>query len=207
MLNLMPEGGENRMRGRSHSFGAGLAVLAGVFRLLPHPPNFTPVGALGLFAGARLPLWQAFAWPLAVMAGTDLVLWRLLGYEPFNPYVYASLLFTVLLGRFLRNTTSPWKIGAASLGASVQFFLVTNFGAWLAHATQPPMFYSADLQGLLACYVAALPFFNTQAPPLGFFGNTLLGDLTFSALLFGAHALLSRRVRVADLVPAPAVHD
>jgi hypothetical protein len=175
-----------------------LALLAGVLRLLPHPWNFTPVGALGLYAGARLPSWHAFAWPLGIMAATDLLLWAVAGHQPFDPFVYASFLITVLIGRMLSRTESAWAIGSASLLASVQFYLMTNFGAWLvlSSPTSPlpgDLRYSRDLSGLLACYVAGIPFFNTQAPPLGFFGNTVLGDLCFTGLLFGSYSWLSRR--------------
>jgi hypothetical protein len=180
-----------------------LAVTAGLFRLIPHPWNFTPVGALGLFAGARLPSWHAFAWPVGVMAGSDLLLWAMLGKRPFDPFVYASFLLTVLIGRTLVRTESPWRIGGASLLASVQFFLVTNFGAWLTFLRQPEPLYPPTLSGLLTCYAAGIPFFGKDVPlPLGFFGNTVLGDLCFVALLFGAHAWLSRRAFPAERVGA-----
>src|SRR5262245_28840215 len=56
--------------------------LAGLIRLVPHPVNFSPVGALGLFGGARLRLWQALALPVGVMAITDYALWLLSGMDP-----------------------------------------------------------------------------------------------------------------------------
>ena len=113
--------------------GGGLALGTGLFRLVPHLPNFTPVGALGLFAGARMRLWQALTIPLVVMAVSDLLLQRVYGLSPFHPFVYASVIANVMLGRLLlRGSTSPWRIGTVSLLASAQFFLVTNLGVWLA---------------------------------------------------------------------------
>ena len=85
----------------------GLAVLAGIIRLVPHPWNMTPVGALGLFGGARLPLAQALTIPLTVLVTTDLLIWAAKGWMPFNPYVYAAFLGCVLLGRVLTKTRSP----------------------------------------------------------------------------------------------------
>lgn len=191
------------------------AVLASLSRIVPHPWNITGVGALGLFAGARLPTWQAFAVPLMVMAATDLVLRALYhNWTPFNPYVYGCFLVNVALGRLLlAGASSPWRIGAVTLLGSVQFFLVTNFGQWLAAsvpATQMPggaalytvtaaeyaypmIYYAQNVNGLLACYAAALPFFGTDAPPLGFLGNFMLGDLMFVLVFFGAYAALGIR--------------
>jgi hypothetical protein len=192
-----------RPRRVGRPLAASLAVAAGLLRLLPHPYNLTPVGALGLYGGARLRSWHAYALPLAVMAVTDLLLWRLFGYRPFNPFVYASFLVYVLLGRSLAATESPARIGLASLLASAQFFVLTNFGAWWGSTLYPQ-----TAAGLLACYAAGLPFLNTDAPPLGFFGNLLVGDLGFTAALFGAHAWLSRTAfpaeRVGGLAPTEA---
>src|SRR6266851_4589911 len=85
----------------------GLAVVAGFIRLIPHPFNMTPVGALGLFGGARLRLWQALTLPLTVMAVTDLLIWLIQGWRPFNSVVYGCFLFNILLGRLLSRTYSP----------------------------------------------------------------------------------------------------
>ena len=72
-----------------------------------------------------------------MMAGTDLLIWQLTGYSPFNPWVYASLFASVLLGRLLIRTKSPWLIGTCTLVAAAQFFLVTNFGVWLIRRVDP----------------------------------------------------------------------
>src|SRR5439155_10194395 len=89
-----------------------LAAVAGLLRLVPHPFNLTATGALGLFGGARLRSWLAFALPLGVMALSDLALWALKGYPPFNPWVYGSFAIYVLLGQLLVRTESPVRIGA-----------------------------------------------------------------------------------------------
>src|SRR5262245_33269920 len=136
--------------GMTRPLATGLAVAAGLLRLVPHPANLTPVGALGLFAGARLRSWHAFALPVLVMAATDAVLYATHGYPP-SAFVYASFLVNVLIGRALTATESPWRIGAASFLCSLQFFLVTNFGVWL---TSPGPLYPHTPEGLLACYAA-----------------------------------------------------
>jgi hypothetical protein len=158
-----------------------LTVLGAVARFLPHPPNFTPVGSVSLFAGARLPRWQAYLVPLLLMAMTDAVL----RFSPATPFVYASFLISVWIGRRLRATESAWRIGGAALACSTQFFLVTNFGTWAATP-----YYPHTLAGLAACYTAAIPFF----------AYTVAGDLFYSAALFGFYSLLTRRAFTAERV-------
>jgi hypothetical protein len=223
--------------GLARSCAAGMAIAAGLMRLLPPPANFTPVGGLALFGGARLSSRLAYVLPLAIMAVSDVLLWAIRGHADFtllkyafNPWVYGSFLLAVLWGRLLLRHGSAARIAAVSVLISVQFFLVTNFGVWLAASVEPqalpdgatvvfqhnpkfaapvPLQYSRNLAGLMACYVVALPFAGTNAPPLGFFGNQLLGDLFYTGLLFGVYAwlrsgiLLPRRLREPAAVRVP----
>lgn len=204
-----------------------LGIMAFFFRIDPfgHPANLTPIGAMALFGGARLRAWWAFCLPLAIMAMTDLFLWTTKGWVPFNPYVYGSFVLMVLIGRLLTRTESVWKIGTACLAGSVLFFLITNFGVWLgssvpvsqmagqAYATKPDtqysfplIYYAQSFDGLMMCYVLALPFNNPVAPPFGFFGNLLIGDLFFTGLVFSAQALLWREWG-GRLKPLPVQQD
>jgi hypothetical protein len=180
-------------------------------RLIPHPYNFTPVAGLGLFGGARLRSWQAYVLPLAVMAVSDVLLWAIQGRPDyslwqyaFNPWVYACFLLAVLWGRLLLGNGGAGRILAVSVLVSVQFFVVTNFGVWLSGFSAPAPLYSRDLSGLIACYIAALPFVGSNAPPLGFFGNQVLGDLFYTGLLFGVYALLSSGVLLPRRLRQPA---
>ncbi len=168
-----------------------LVLGAALTRLLPHPPNVTAVGALALFAGARFAapgraLWVA----LGAMALSDLLLELTLGigWHATLPVVYLAVAATVGLGRLaLARRRGALPVVGASLAASTLFFVVTNLGVWALTD-----FYPHTPAGLLAAYVAALPFF----------GNTLLGDLFFSGVLFGAWALLERRRPTWVLQPA-----
>ena len=158
----------------------GLILTGVTFRLLPHLPNFTPVGGISLFSGARLRGWQAFGVPLIIMAVTDPIMGRTLGYPAYTlitPAVYGSFLINVWIGSYLRRTESPWWIGGAALLASTQFFLITNLALWASGISYP-----LTLSGLLACYAAAIPYF----------GRTLASDLLYTGLLFGLHGWLSR---------------
>jgi hypothetical protein len=162
-----------------------LTVAGAVLRLLPHPPNFTPVGGMSLYAGARLRGWQAFVLPLLLLAVTDPLLG---GYSIATPFVYLSFMINVWIGRRLQSSESPIRIGAACLLCSAQFYLIADFGTWLG------AFYPHTLAGLWLCYVQAIPFF----------GRMLAGDLFYAGVLFGLHAWLSRTVRTAERVPATA---
>ena len=163
----------------------GIIVAAAAARLIPHPPNFTPVGAMALFAGATLAdrRW-AMLTPLAALFLSDLVL----GSHSTLLFVYGAIVLITLLGRTLLNhRRSPLRIGGASLAASLLFFMVTNFGSWISYD-----WYPATLGGLLACYTAAIPFF----------GNTVSGDLLYSAALFGGLALVKRIAAAKQRTPA-----
>jgi len=165
------------------------SIVAGLLRLIPHPANFSSVGGLSIYGGARLKGASAFLLPLAIMAITDILLYFIKGYSPLRgetPFVYGALLINVLLGKkFLSNTESPLAIGSVTFAGSVQFFLVTNFGLWLTGGL-----YTMDMAGLTTCFIAAIPFF----------GATLAGDLVFSGLLFTAHHFLARQAFPAEAV-------
>src|SRR5262245_6217856 len=183
------------------------AVLAGIHRLLPpplHPWNLTMIGALGLFGAARLRPWLGLVLPVVVWGVTDLIHWQITGYRAFNPFVCTSFLLYGLLGLTLRRTSSPARIGGTCLLGSMLFFLITNFGVWLGSRIDPAELpagrayliaeqgspyprgtirYADNMEGLLVCYARAIPFFGSDAPPLGFLGNVLLGDLLFCGAL------------------------
>ena len=158
---------------------AGLVLGAAALRLLPHPPNFTPIAAIALFGGAHFERKRwAFAVPLAAMALSDAVLRVVFGWG-FDPVVYATFAVIVCLGFLLRNRkTAPLPVAGASLAAAMIFYLTTNFAVWAASGM-----YAKTLAGLITCYVAAIPFF----------GPTVAGDLFYSAVLFGGFAWAERR--------------
>jgi hypothetical protein len=151
-------------------------VAAAAFRLVPHFPNFTPIGAMALFGGAYFgKRGLAFVAPIAAMLLSDAII----GFHSGILFVYASVALIALLGQIALSRPTVLRVGAAALASSVLFFVITNFGTWLLSGMYP-----MTLSGLAACYVAAIPFFQ----------NTVAGDLFYSALLFGGFALLERSV-------------
>ncbi|MBI4346725.1 MAG: hypothetical protein HY553_07705 [Elusimicrobia bacterium] len=151
----------------------GIILLAAASRLLPHPPNVTPLTAIALLGGASLPAAQAFLLPLAALAMSDLFL----GFHATIPFVYAGFLATAAIGLRLKADRGAGRIAAACLASSILFFVVSNVGVWLASGLYP-----RTGAGLSACFTAALPFFR----------NSLLGDAAFTALLFGLERLSVR---------------
>ena len=152
-------------------------LAAAITRLLPHPPNVTPIAAMALFGGVQFGDRRvAFAVPLSAMLLSDV----LLGFwpHPVMPFVYGSFAAIVGLGRAIRGRRSAIPIAAAALAGSILFFVLTNLGDWLVGALYPRTW-----EGLLACYVAAIPFF----------GRTVAGDALYAGLLFGGFALAERR--------------
>ena len=162
-------------------------LVAAALRLVPHPPNFTPIAAMALFGGAYLGRHVlAFVAPLAGLLLSDLVI----GFHGSMIYVYASVALIVLIGWAVRSRVTPIRVGLGAIAGSLLFFAITNLGVWLSSGMYPP-----TAAGLAACYVAAIPFFQ----------NTLAGDLFFTALLFGGFALLEMRLpRIRETAPQPA---
>lgn len=160
---------------------SGLTLLAALFRLLPHPPNFSPMVAVSLLSGAHLGkkfwafLLPGFAW-LATDGFLELLTGQ--GFHTNMPAVYISMLLIVALGGNLQGRVGVKSLALASLASSTLFYFLTNFSVWSTGTLYPH-----TPSGLVACYISALPFFALS----------LLGDLVFSLLLFGTYAALAKR--------------
>ncbi|PCH94060.1 MAG: hypothetical protein COB85_06065 [Bacteroidetes bacterium] len=156
-----------------------VVIIAAIFRLIPHPPNFTPIGAMALFGGAYFANKKlAFLIPMAAMLLSDLFI----GFHSGMPAIYLSFGMIVLIGIRISNNVKPKTVIVGALGSSVLFFVVTNFAVWMMSAGM----YSKDFEGLVTCYVAAIPFFQ----------NTVMGDLVFASTLFGGYYLVKQRFPV-----------
>jgi hypothetical protein len=166
------------------STAATLVLIAALSRLLPHPPNATPIMAMALFGGAMFERkWMGLVAPLLAMLLSDF----LLGAHNTMLAVYGSFALAWGLGVVALQKPTLGRVVGTSVLASVLFFLITNFAVWYGSP-----FYPQTPGGLLACYTAGLAFYNQQS----FFVNSLLGDLFFSGLLFGGYALLQRQFPV-----------
>ena len=151
-----------------------ILVVFGVFaRILPHAWNFTPMGGIGLYAGAYCNPRYAWAIPLVALFIGDLFL-GFYGTEMI--FVYIGFLAGPIVGRWLlaKRRTLP-RFGAAVFIVATSHWVVSNIGSWL-------VMYPKTLQGLIECYVMALPFYPA----------TLLGDAIYATILFGAHEFIQR---------------
>lgn len=152
----------------------GMVVLGAGARLIPHPWNFTPMMAIGLFAGshARKASTGVLA-TLSALVLSDAVL----GFYPGVWYVYAAALIPVLLGRLIRDRKGAGAIATAGLASSLSFFVITNFMVWAAG-----QLYPHSIGGLSECYLAGIPFYRNQ----------VLGDAVYTFAIFGGYAVLNR---------------
>lgn len=162
---------------------SGMIVAAALSRILPHPPNFAPINAIALFAGAYLANRKSFAFAVSILAMllSDTVLEMLTGWGFHSGMwvIYGTMALITLLGLRLAKDRSIISIGSTTLVASALFFLLTNFAVWANSGMYP-----LTLAGLQACYIAALPFFQ----------NSLAGDAFYAVVLFGGVALAERFV-------------
>jgi len=160
---------------------------AAALRLVPHPPNFSPIDAMALFSGAYLGRRAlAFVAPLGALLLSDLVL----GFYHGQATVYFSVALIVMIGMAALSRRSPVRVGAAAIASSVLFFVITNLGMWAFSG-----FYPRTFGGLEACFVAAIPFFQ----------NTIAGDLFYATLLFGGFRLAELLIpRLAQSAAQPA---
>jgi arginine exporter protein ArgO len=148
---------------------AFIMILGAAFsRLLPHPPNFTPIAAIALVGGAYLDKRFAF-----------IVLHRLM------PFVYGSFIITGGIGLWLRSKRQVLPVLGATLASSLIFYVLTNAGVWLTSALYPK-----TIEGLLECYIAALPFFR----------NEVVGNLVYSTLLFAVFERMQNKLLSPQLV-------
>ena len=161
-----------------------IIALAAISRLLPHPDNMTPVAAIALFGGAYFSRkWLVLIVPFAALFLSDMLLNNTLyrmyfpdteGLVFFAPYMiwgYVAFAVTILIGALFLKKVKFSNVILATLGSSILFFVITNFGSWM---TTP--LYPKNPTGLLACYAAGVPFFR----------STLLGNLVYVGVLFGS---------------------
>src|SRR6266700_6417449 len=151
-----------------------MILAAAASRLIPHPPNLASITAVALFGGAYLTNKRlALIVPIAALFLSDLIL----GFYRHMEVVYGSFILVVCVGFWLQRKRSALRIAGAALASSIIFFIVTNLGVWAFQSLYPK-----TAAGLLACYVAAIPFFQ----------NTLVGDAFYTAVLFGGFALAEK---------------
>ena len=153
---------------------AYILILVGLLaRLIPHVPNFVPVAAIALFAGAYLNKKYALWVPLLIMVLSDLII----GMHDVVLFTWGAFAVIALLGMFLKGRINLLNVFGGTIVAAILFYVVTNFGVWIA-------WYPKTWVGFIDCYAKAIPFFRV----------TLVGNAVFSFVLFGAYELAKKFV-------------
>jgi hypothetical protein len=150
-----------------------IAALLRISGILPE--NVSPVAAIALFGGALFAnKIQGLILPLVIMFLSDLYI----GLHDYMIPVYISFVIIGIIGFAIRKNPTITSAFFGAIIGSTLFFLITNGAVWMGSA-----FYSQDIGGLIDCYILGVPFFR----------NTLLGDLMFTGILFGAYQVAAYR--------------
>ena len=137
-------------------------VILALSRIVPHPPNFTPILASAIMAPMLIKdRWFGIAIPIIAMFISDIII----GFHPYQFVIYFSILVIGLVAPMHKNYV---KLGILAIGASVWFFITTNFAVWIIWD-----YYPKTIEGLILCYTLAIPFF----------ANTLLSTCVFTGLI------------------------
>ena len=145
------------------------ALLLAASRIIPHPPNFTPLIASAVIGPVLIkPKILGIFIPLLGMFISDLII----GFSLFQIIIYLTLMFIGYISNFTNNIVSLTLKGFI---ASLIFFFVTNLAVWFFWD-----FYTKDINGLVQCYTLALPFFK----------NTLISTLVFLWLFYFSRNVL-----------------
>lgn len=162
-------------------------MVAALSRLIPHPSNFTAIGAMALFGGCYFSD-KRIAYVVTVLALflSDVILNSFIYNHTFTLtysgflWIYASFILTVVMGTFIKKV-SIGNVLLMGILAALLHWVISDFGVWMGSSL-----YTKNFAGITECYTAALPYLR----------NMLLGNILFSALMFGAYELAQKRFPV-----------
>ena len=137
-------------------------IILALSRIIPHPPNFTPILASAIMAPMLIKdRWFGIAIPIVAMFLSDVII----GFYSYQFVIYSSILAIALVAPMRKNYVT---LGIMAVGGSVWFFITTNFAEWIIWD-----YYPKTIEGLITCYTLALPFFK----------NTLISTFLFTGLI------------------------
>ena len=158
-----------------------IIFLVSLTRIFPHPPNFTPILALAIFGGAYFPnKIAALTLPVIAMFLSDLIL----GFHSQMYVVYGTIVILSFLGNIIK-TKNIKNLVISGLAGSLFFFIITNFSVWISGSLYPLTF-----DGLIQCYIMAIPFFH----------NTLISTLLFISVLFFGYNFAEKKYQILKKV-------
>ena len=154
----------------------GVIILLALSRIIPHPPNFTPILSMAFFAGAILDK-RLFAY--FVIISSMLISDLYLGFHSSMLVVYFSISLSVLLGTIIHKRLNIINGVVGLSGSVLLFYLITNFAVWYGSGM-----YTNNFQGLIECYILAIPFLQ----------NTISSTLLYSLLAFSVYYLADKYI-------------
>ena len=161
-------------------FGLGLIILLALSRLIPHPPNFTPILGMAVFSGAIINRKiVAYLVPLTAMLLSDLYL----GFHSGMPIIYFTLAICVLIGTFIESRVTILNSILGITAGVLVFYLITNFTVWYGSGM-----YENSFSGLITCYVMGLPFLQ----------NTFISSLIYGMGAFLIYEVINKRLILAN---------
>ena len=153
---------------RKEIFPIGLILILALARLIPHPPNFTPIIAVAIISGY---FFKNFNLSVLILLAAMLISDLFIGFYENIIFVYVSLIFITFIFHKISNKINFKNLFIYGFAGSAIFFVVSNFGVWALGS--PGVYdtaYEKSLSGLIQCYILAIPFF----------GNTFISTLVFS---------------------------
>ena len=168
---------ENR---KNISIALFIIALLALSRVIPHPPNFTPVLGMAVFSGAIISKRLiAYLIPLTAMLLSDFYL----GFHASMPIIYFSLALCVLIGTFIEARVSILNSFLSICFGVILFFLITNFVVWYGSGM-----YEYSISGLMTCYFMGLPFVQ----------NTFISSLLYGMGAFLVYDIINKRIIFAN---------
>ena len=143
-----------------------ISVILALGRIIPHPPNFTPILATAIYTPYMVnDKWIAVLIPLSAMFIADIII----GFHPYMLWVYGAIGLSTLISNWsMRFNKKYIQLGVMAILSSILFFIITNFAVWAIWD-----YYPKTIDGLIICYIKAIPFFQ----------NTLLGTIIYTAII------------------------
>jgi len=143
-----------------------ISVILALGRIIPHPPNFTPILATAIYTPYMVnDKWIAVLIPLSAMFIADIII----GFHLYMLWVYGAIGLSTLISNWsMRFNKKYIQLGVMAILSSILFFIITNFAVWIIWD-----YYPKTIDGLIICYIKAIPFFQ----------NTLLGTMIYTALI------------------------
>ena len=149
-------------------FAISLIIILAFARLIPHPPNFTPIIAVAIISGY---FFKNFNLSVLILLSAMLISDLFIGFYDNIIFVYLSLIVITFIFHKISSNINFRNLFIYSFAGSVIFFVISNFGVWaLGSPGVQDIAYEKSLNGLIQCYVLAIPFF----------GNTFLSTVIFS---------------------------